>query len=50
MVTVKVRLQTTGEPVTRILVSLAFDADRSTTKPVLSDPRLAGILRTKGEH
>ncbi|MGC1951685.1 MAG: hypothetical protein WA970_03745 [Gammaproteobacteria bacterium] len=38
MVTVKVRLQTTGELVTRIPVSLAFDADRSTTKRVLTDP------------
>ena len=38
MVTVKVRLQTTGEPVTRIPVAFVSDVDRSTTKPVLTDP------------
>ncbi len=38
MVTVKVRLQSTGEPVTRIPVALTSDVERSKTKPVLTDP------------
>ncbi|MGF1614112.1 MAG: TusE/DsrC/DsvC family sulfur relay protein [Gammaproteobacteria bacterium] len=38
MVTVKVRAQTTAEPLPRIPVVVVLDADHSTTRPVLTDP------------
>lgn len=38
MVTVKVRLQSTAEPATRVSVALAADVGRAKTKPVLTDP------------
>ncbi len=37
MITVKVRLKTTGEPLKRVPVALTFDADQSTTPPVATD-------------
>jgi tRNA 2-thiouridine synthesizing protein E len=37
MITVKLRLKTTGEPLKRIPVVLAFDADQYTTPPVATD-------------
>jgi tRNA 2-thiouridine synthesizing protein E len=37
MITVKVRLKTTGEPLKRVPVTLAFDADQYVTPPVATD-------------
>jgi len=38
MITVKIRLKTTGEPLERVSIALAFDADQSVTPPVTTDP------------
>jgi len=37
MITVKVRLKTTGEPLKRVPIALAFDVDQSVTPPVATD-------------
>jgi tRNA 2-thiouridine synthesizing protein E len=37
MITVKLRLKTTGEPLERVPVALAFDADQHVTPPVTTD-------------
>lgn len=37
MISVKLRLKTTGEPLEGLPVALAFDADQSVTPPVVTD-------------